>query len=247
MQVWLYQRCRTAPGETAAWFTTELQKALGQAYDAEAFTPPYNPWEQRLCLVPDGDFFDAVKQGKASMVTATIAKVDKAGVRLADGRHLAADILVPATGLKLSMLGKIAVSLDGQPVDFPQHYYYRSCMFSNLPNMAALFGYLNAGWTLRVDLVADWLCRLINQMDAWDRHVVTPYLASDHALVEDNPIDKFSSGYLHRLRALSPKSTAHAPWRIGMNYLEDRAEMRGTPIDDGVLKFERVGVGAVAH
>ncbi len=245
LQGWLYNRCRTAPEKSAEYFTNELRKELGEAYDPVAFTPPYKPWDQRLCVVPDGDFFDAVKSGRASVVTGTIAQVDAAGVKLEDGRHIDADIIVPATGLRLALMGKIAVSLDGEPVNFAERFYYRSCMFSNVPNFAALFGYLNAGWTLRVDIVADWLCRLFNHMDAWGREVATPYLPADHGLIEDDPIEAFSSGYLQRARTIMPRNAATAPWRIGMNYLTDRKELRDAPIDDGVLRFERAGVGAV--
>jgi cation diffusion facilitator CzcD-associated flavoprotein CzcO len=160
---------------------------------------------------------------------------------LEDGSRLDADVIVTATGLRLAVLGKIAVSLDGEPVDFSEHFYYRNCMFSNVPNLAALFGYLSAGWTLRVDLVADWLCRLFNQMDAWDVDVAVPYLPVDHGLVEDDVFAVFSSGYLQRGRHLVPKSAARAPWRISMDYMKDRTEMRAAQIDDGVLRFARSG------
>jgi hypothetical protein len=145
------------------------------------------------------------------------------------------------------LLGKIALSLDGAPVEIAEHFYYRHCMFSNLPNFAALFGYLNASWTLRVDIVAQWLCRLLRQMDARGVDVVTPHLPADHALVEDRPFESFSSGYLQRARGLIPKSATTAPWRIGMDYLADRKEMRDAPIVDGVLRFERVRQPAPAQ
>jgi cation diffusion facilitator CzcD-associated flavoprotein CzcO len=150
-------------------------------------------------------------------------------------------VIVTATGLKVTLLGKIALSLDGAPVNIAEHFQYRHCMFSNLPNLAVLFGYLNASWTLRVDSVADWLCRLFRQMDGWGVDVATPHLPADHGLVEDHPFDAFSSGYLRRARHLIPKSAAVSPWRIGMDYLADRAELRDAPIDDGVLRFERAG------
>ena len=239
MQAWLYRRSRKQPEKVAAFLTGQLQKQLGDAYDPATFTPPYNPWEQRPCLVPDGDFFKALRSGKADVVRGEIAAVDRTGIALKDGRHIAADAIVTATGLRMAGMGKIAVSLDGAPVDFAKAYFYRNCMFSNVPNFAALMGYLNAGWTLKVDLVADWLCRLFNHMELWEREIATPYLAADHELVEANPIDDFSSGYLQRARDMLPRSTASPPWRISMDYLADRKEMRETPIDDGVLRFER--------
>jgi cation diffusion facilitator CzcD-associated flavoprotein CzcO len=165
--------------------------------------------------------------------------VDRTGIILTDGRRIDADVIVTATGLRLAVLGKIAVSLDGTPLQFSEHWYYRNCMFSNVPNFAALFGYLGAGWTLRVDLVADWLCRLLGQMDAWGVDVATPYLPPDHDLAEIDAFGQFSSGYLQRGKHLIPKSAGEAPWRISMDYLNDRTEMRDAPIDDGHMRFER--------
>jgi monooxygenase len=239
LQNMLVQRSRSRPGAVKAFLHRQLGEELGPDFDRRDFTPPYDPWNQRLCLVPDGDLFAAMRSGKASIATGTIAKVDEAGVVLKDGRRLDADVIVTATGLRLAVLGKIAVSLDGEPVDFSKRYYYRNCMFSNVPNMAALFGYLSAGWTLRVDLVADWLCRLFNQMDAWDVDVAVPHLPDDHALTDDDVFAVFSSGYLQRGRHLVPKSATTPPWQISMDYMRDRTEMRDAPIDDGVLRFER--------
>ncbi|MEO5587017.1 MAG: NAD(P)/FAD-dependent oxidoreductase, partial [Novosphingobium sp.] len=240
LQNMLVQRSRSRPEAVAQFLHGKIAEALGPDYDRADFTPPYAPWNQRMCLVPDGDLFAAMRAGTASVVTGTIAAADQAGVVLEDGRRLDADVIVTATGLKLAVLGKIAVSLDGEPVDFSERFYYRNCMFSNVPNLAALFGYLSAGWTLRVDLVADWLCRLWGQMDAWDVDVAVPHLPDDHGLIEDDVFGKFSSGYLQRARHLVPKSALSGPWRISMDYMADRKEMRDAPIDDGALRFARV-------
>ncbi len=240
----LFKRARAHPQGVANFLQGKLREELGDHYRAEDFTPPYNPWEQRLCLVPEGDMFKAMKAGKASIVTGKIAKVDGRGISLEDGRRLDADVIVTATGLRLAVLGKIALSLDGKPVTISDHWYYRDCMFSDIPNFAALFGYLNAGWTLRVDIVADWLCRLFNQMDTWRMDVAVPVLPDDHALEVDPVFELFSSGYLQRGRHLIPKSATTPPWQISMDYLANRKEMRDTPIDDGVLRFERVNVPA---
>ncbi|MDB5723859.1 MAG: NAD(P)/FAD-dependent oxidoreductase [Novosphingobium sp.] len=239
LQNMLVQRSRSHPEAVKEFLHGKLAEELGPDFDRADFTPPYDPWNQRLCLVPDGDLFAAMRAGTASIVTGAIAHADQAGVVLEDGRRLDADVIVTATGLRLAVLGKIAVSLDGEPVDFSERFYYRNCMFSNVPNLAALFGYLSAGWTLRVDLVADWLCRLWGQMDAWDVDVVTPFLPPEHDLVEDDVFGRFSSGYLQRARHLVPKSATEGPWRISMDYMADRAEMRDTPIDDGALRFAR--------
>jgi monooxygenase len=241
MQNYLFSKSRSQPEGMKAFLHKQREEQLEGAHDPADFTPPYDPWEQRMCLIPDGDLFMAINTGKAKIVTGAIERVDGGGIRLADGCYIEADMIVTATGLEVMLLGKIALSLDGTPLNVSEHFYYRSCMFSNLPNLAALFGYLNASWTLRVDLVAEWLCRLFRQMDAWRVDVVTPDLPADHGLVEDHPFDTFSSGYLQRARHLIPKSATAAPWRIGMDYLADRKEMRDAPIDDGVLRFERGG------
>lgn len=243
VQRWVFTRARTKPEATKQFLRKHLASQLGPDYNRADFSPPYGPWEQRMCLVPDGDFFQALKSGKADIVTGTIDRIDKSGVKLADGQHIDADIIVTATGLSLAVLGKVAISLDGEPVNFADHFFYRNCMYSNVPNFASLFGYLNAAWTLRVDIVADWLCRLLGQMDAWNVDVVTPYLPKDHGLVATDAFGLFSSNYIKRAAHLAPKSSTSAPWQLSMNYTADRREMRDAPIDDGVLKFERVGVG----
>lgn len=242
MQSLLVARSRSRPAAVKAFLHGKLAEELGPDFSREDFTPPYDPWNQRLCLVPDGDLFAAMRAGRATVVTGEIARVEHDGIVLKGGERLDADVIVTATGLRLAVLGKVAISLDGKPVDFGQAFYYRNCMFSNVPNLAALFGYLSAGWTLRVDLVADWLCRLFNQMDAWGADVVTPHLPADHDLEEFDVFGLFSSGYLARGRHLVPKSARHAPWRISMDYLKDRGEMRDAPIDDGHLRFEKANV-----
>jgi len=240
MHRFLFRRARAQPEAVGNFLLGKVSEALGGRFREADYTPPYNPWEQRLCLVPDGDLFTAIREGRADVVTGTIAAVDSTGIVLDDGRRIDADVIVTATGLRLAVAGKIAVSLDGAPVNFAEHFYYRSCMFSNVPNFAAIFGYLNAGWTLRVDIVADWLSRLLRQMDAWGVDVATPVLPDDHGLVEDRVFDLFSSGYLQRSRHILPKSSTTAPWRFAMDYLAEKEELRLAPIDDGVLSFERL-------
>ena len=149
-----FKRAQSKPEKVKEFLTKKVQEHLGDSYDKTAFTPPYDPWDQRLCLVPDADLFEAIKAGKAQVVTGRIARFAKNGVVLEDGQEIPADIIVTATGLKLAVAGKIAVSVDGVPVDFAQRYYYKGCMFSNLPNLAVVFGYLNASWTLRADINA---------------------------------------------------------------------------------------------
>ncbi|MBS1239423.1 MAG: flavin-containing monooxygenase, partial [Proteobacteria bacterium] len=238
MHNFVFKRARSRPEKVAAFLTKQAQKALGPAWNEKDFVPPYNPWEQRLCLVPDGDLFEAVKAGKASLVTDHIDRIDATGVRLKSGRHLDADIIVTATGLSLTIGGKIAITLDGKPVDFAEHWFYRGAMFSNVPNFAVVFGYLNASWTLRADNTANYVCDVLNRMEALGADIAVPALAEDHGMAEDN-VYAFSSGYLERARHLMPRSSAALPWRHNMVYLADAKDFRERPVDDGVLSFEK--------
>ena len=237
MQSLVFRRARTQPDKVKAYLTKQAQAQLGDHYRAADFTPPYDPWDQRLCLIPDGDLFTAIRDGRAKVVTDRIERIDATGVQLQSGEHLDADVIVTATGLKMTMAGKIAVSIDGVPVDWSQHYYYKACMFSNVPNLAAVFGYLNASWTLRADIISDYVCRLVNLMHERGLAVATPVLPADHALVDDDPFD-FSSGYIDRARHLLPKSASDMRWRLSQDYIRDRAWMKSDPIDDGVLRLE---------
>lgn len=236
---WFYNKARRDPEGVGAYLLSRTQRELGASWDAMAFTPSYAPWIQRLCFVPDGDFFAAIRSGKARVVTGAIEDVSPEGLHMADGSHIAADAIVTATGLKLQTLGGLQVSLDGVPVDFSKHWYYRNCMFSNVPNFAALFGYLNAAWTARVDMVGEWLCRLFAQMDAWDANIVVPSLREGHDLEEADALAGFTSGYLERGRDIIPRSALQEPWRLNHDLLADRKALREAPIDDGILTFSR--------
>jgi cation diffusion facilitator CzcD-associated flavoprotein CzcO len=238
LQDLMFKRARTQPEKAKDFLTKQMRSHLGEHYDEQAFTPPYNPWDQRLCLVPDADFFEAIKAGKAGVVTDQIEAFDKTGIKLKSGKHLDADIVVTATGLTMSFAGKIAMSVDGKPIDFSQHYFYRNCMFSNVPNLAGVFGYLNASWTLRVDIVAQYITRLLRQMDAYGTVAATPAMASG-AEPEVDDIFDFSSGYIQRGKHQMPKNAAVLPWRLNQEYRKDRQDMRQAPIDDGILEFTR--------
>jgi len=238
LQDLMFKRARKAPGKVRDFLTSQLKRHLGENYSEANYTPPYNPWEQRLCLVPDADFFRAINQGKARVVTGQIDRFDATGIKLKSGEHLAADIIITATGLNMTFAGKIAVSVDGQPVDFSQRFFYRNCMFSNIPNMAGVFGYLNASWTLRVDIIAEYLTRLFKQMDAIGAIAATPALPPGEEPEIDDIFD-FSSGYIQRGKHLMPKNAAVLPWRLNQEYRKDKQDMRQAPIDDGVLRFTR--------
>jgi cation diffusion facilitator CzcD-associated flavoprotein CzcO len=238
-----FRRARTKPEKVKNFLTGKIKDALGDRYDEKSFTPPYNPWDQRLCLVPDADFFNAMKADKASVVTDHIERFDATGVQLKSGQHLDADIIVTATGLKLAVAGKIPVRVDGALVDWSEHFYYKACMFSNVPNFSAVFGYLNASWTLRADIVAEYVCRVLNHMQATGTVVATPALADPATLTEENIFD-FSSGYIQRSLHIMPKNADKLPWRLNQNYVQDRIDMKTGAIDDGVLTFSN---GRAAH
>ncbi|MGN6595964.1 flavin-containing monooxygenase [Sphingopyxis terrae] len=232
----VFRRAREKPEKVADFLTKKLKQALGDRYDPVAFTPPYNPWDQRLCLVPDADFFEAMKAGKASVVTDHIERFDKTGIQLKSGQHLDADVIITATGLKLAVAGKIPVRVDGEPVAWNEHFYYKACMFSNVPNFSVVFGYLNASWTLRADIVSEYVCRVLNHMRDTGTTVAMPLLADPTSLTEENIFD-FSSGYIQRAIHIMPKNADKLPWRLSQNYVQDRIDMRTGPVDDGVLKF----------
>ena len=244
LQNFAFKLARRNPEKVKTALLDRIDEAMGGAhYDRSAFTPPYNPWEQRLCLVPDGDFFDALKDGRADIVTAQIDRFVSEGVRLTDGRVIEADIIVTATGLKLAVGGKVAVSIDGRPVTWNEHYYYKGCMFSNVPNLVTVFGYLNASWTLKADIVSTWTCRVLRHMAATGAAVATPRLRPEDAADAEAVFD-FSSGYIQRALDYLPRNGAKAPWKLNQDYLLDRGIMLNDPVEDGVLTFHKARVTA---
>ena len=246
MQDISFKMARNKPEKVKQGLHKRIEKALGKNFDREAFTPPYNPWDQRLCLVPDNDLFEAMNRGKASVMTGHIEKFEKNGVRLRSGELIEADIIVTATGLKLALAGKISVSVAGRPVEFSEHYYYKGCMFSNIPNLAVVFGYLNASWTLRADINSDFVCRVLNHMRATGTDLATPVLtAEEQAKIEDDDLFDFSSGYIQRGKHIMPKSATTYPWRLNQDYIFDRKQLREGEVDDGLLTFTRAGANAM--
>lgn len=215
-----------------------LRHSLGDSYEKEHFEPPYNPWQQRLCLVPDGDLFRALKDREATIVTDRIEGFDAGAVKLASGKTLPADIVITATGLRLALAGKVAISQDGAPIDFTEHFFYRGTMFSNLPNLSFVFGYLNASWTLRADMNARYACDVLNHMAATGSDVALPELLPEDEPDAVTPWD-YTSGYLNRALHLMPKVAAERPWTLKHNYREDMRDFRQRPVADGVLRFLR--------
>ncbi|MEM6907785.1 MAG: NAD(P)/FAD-dependent oxidoreductase [Pseudomonadota bacterium] len=245
MQDISFKMARDKPEKVKSTLTKKIKDLLGADYDQASFTPPYNPWEQRLCLVPDDDLFTAMKSGKAEIVTGNIAAFEPSGVRLTSGELLEADIIVTATGLKMAVAGKIAISLNGEPVDFAKRFYYKGCMFSNLPNLAVVFGYLNASWTLRADINSDYICRVLNHMRSVGADLATPVLseAAEAAIEEDDVFD-FSSGYIQRAKHIMPRNAVNFPWRLNQDYLIDRKQMKTDPVADGLLTFSQAETAA---
>ena len=244
-QQWMYKLSRIAPGVLKRSLLKKVREEIGEMVDVEKhFTPRYNPWDQRLCLVPDDDLFRAIQSGKASVVTDYVEKITATGVQLASGEHLDADIIVCATGLELVVLGGAEFTLDGEDIDFANEWTYKGMMCSNIPNMVHTFGYINASWTLRSDLIATWVCRLLNHMRAKEWTTATPRISGELAesMSQRFWIDDFSAGYMQRVMHRFPKQGDQMPWMNPQNYRKDRKMFRDDPIEDEALTFERVAV-----
>ncbi|GDX20120.1 cyclohexanone monooxygenase [Actinomycetes bacterium] len=237
----VYNKTRTDPNKVKQLLLGGIQLELGADYDiAKHFTPNYNPWDQRLCLVPNGDFFKAMREGKASVVTDHISSFTETGIQLASGEHLEADIIVTATGLELVTLGEMDFFVDGNQVDFAKTWTYKGFAYSDIPNMASTFGYINASWTLRSDLTAEYVCRLLNHMRKKGVVQCTPRLREQDRNMKERPwIDGFSSGYMQRMMHRMPRQGDHEPWINPQNYRRDKKMFKHSPIDDGVMQFSK--------
>jgi cation diffusion facilitator CzcD-associated flavoprotein CzcO len=237
----VYNKTRTDPNKVKQLLLGGIQLELGADYDiAKHFTPNYNPWDQRLCLVPNGDFFNSMREGKASVVTDHIASFTETGIQLASGEHLDADIIVTATGLELVTLGEMDFFVDGNQVDFAKTWTYKGFAYSEIPNMASTFGYINASWTLRSDLTAEYVCRLLNHMRKKGVTQCTPRLREQDRNMKERPwIDGFSSGYMQRMMHRMPRQGDHEPWINPQNYRRDKKMFKHSPIDDGVMQFSK--------
>lgn len=215
-----------------------VKEEMGENVDMTHFTPSYNPWDQRLCLVPDGDLFRTIKSGKASIVTDQIERFKEDGIVLKSGETLEADIIVTATGLKMLTGGSAAFEVDGEPVVFGEKINYKGVMFSGVPNFGMTMGYTNASWTLKADLTSEYVCRLINFMDKNDTPIATPILPADGS-VGTEPMLDFTSGYVQRAMKDLPKQGDRKPWRLNQNYPKDIINLRHKTVDDGVLVFTK--------
>jgi len=237
----VYNKTRTDPDKVKQLLLGGIKMELGADYDIDKhFTPSYNPWDQRLCLVPNGDFFKSMREGKASVVTDHITSFTETGIQLASGEHLDPDIIVTATGLELVTLGEMDFFVDGNQVDFAKTWTYKGFAYSDIPNMASTFGYINASWTLRSDLTAEYVCRLLNHMRKKGVAQCTPRLRDQDGSMKERPwIDGFSSGYMQRMMHRMPRQGDHEPWINPQNYRRDKKMFKHSPIDDGVMQFSK--------
>lgn len=238
-QQYFFRMCRTQPEKVKQRLLGLIREQLGPDYDIEKdFTPRYNPWTQRLCLVPDNDLFIAMREGKASVATDTIETFTEKGIKLSSGREIEVDVIVTATGLSLQMMGGAEMFVDGVKVETGKSFAYKGVMINDVPNMVwVIFGYLNASWTLRADLINEYACRLINYLDEYGLDMATPRLAGEH---EALPFSDFSSGYFQRASDVLPKQVGVAPWIQSQNYRRDLQDLRHSRIEDGVLELKKI-------
>jgi monooxygenase len=242
MTMFSFQLSRRRPRVAKALIRAGVERKLPPGYAIDPhFKPRYNPWEQRLCLVPDGDLFDAICDGSASVVTDEIDTFTESSVRLASGEELEADLIVTATGLNLVPLGGVEMMVDGEPVELPEKMTYKGMMLDGVPNMAFAVGYTNASWTLKCELTSEYVCRVLNHMDVDGHTVCTPRRDPS---VEDEPLIDFSSGYVLRAIHQFPRQGSRRPWRLYQNYALDLLALRFGSVDDQAVEFSRVPAGA---
>jgi cation diffusion facilitator CzcD-associated flavoprotein CzcO len=237
LQQFIYQRCRKFPEQAKHRIIDMLRPLLPAGYDVDKhFTPSYTPWEQRLCLVPDADMFDAIKAGKADIVTDTIAHFDESGIALSSGAHLEADVIVSATGLELLFLGGIEISVDGIALDAPNRFVYKGCMLSGVPNMTYAMGYTNASWTLKCDLTHRYFNRLVTYMDAQGFKSFIPQEPANKDNTEG--FLDLNSGYIKRHEHELPKQASESPWKLHQNYFKDWWMFKRDPRKERGLNFQ---------
>ncbi len=236
----LFQASRRWPNGVRKLIRRLTAKQLPAGYDVDThFNPPYDPWDQRLCLVPDGDLFRTLREGKASIATGRIATFTETGIELESGEHLDADVVITATGLNLLAMGGMTLTLDGEPVDVPETVSYKGMMLSGVPNFSMVIGYTNASWTLKADLVNRYVCRLLQHMDQRGLAVATPLAPPEGA---DLPFLDLAAGYVQRSLAQLPKQGQRTPWRLHQNYIRDVQLMRRGPLEDEGITFSAAPV-----
>ncbi len=243
LQQAFYKLSRAQPTLVRRLLLAQVRHHVGRDFDMQHFSPRYKPWDERLCAVPDGDLFAVLRSGQASVVTDQIDSFTAKGIRLASGKTLEADIVVTATGLQLQMMGGTSLSIDGRPVDMARTMNYKGVMFRDIPNLAMVFGYTNASWTLKADLSAEYVCRLLRRMDQLAVRVATP--RNHDPKVQERPFLEMASGYVQRALARFPRQGSKAPWRVYQNYALDLMTLRYAPIEDGCMELS--GPRSVSH
>ena len=238
-QEYIYKKSRRHPTKLKNKLLREVRKEVGDSINVDQhLTPKYNPWDQRLCLIPDGNLYDVLKNKKAEIVTDEIIEFNEFGIRLKSGRQLDSDIIITATGLNLQIMGGATIKIDSEEVDLSKCWTYKGIMISDIPNMVSTFGYINASWTLRADLISEWVCKLINFMDQERSKSVTP-IASD-TVNRPEPkdwIDDFSSGYMKRAMKNFPKQSKSQPWINSQDYRLEKKLFNQALRDDKALIF----------
>ncbi len=239
LQGFFYRLARKRPRLVKGIVRRGVEKALPAGFDVDThFKPKYNPWDQRLCMVPDADLFRVLGDGSAEIVTDRIARFDAGGIELESGRRIDADVVVTATGLNIQFLGGAAVTKDGAPIDLPNAFTYKGMMLSDVPNFAFTLGYTNASWTLKADLVAEYVCRLLAHMRAGGYAVCLPHV--DRSRVKEEPLMDFNSGYVLRALDKLPKQGSVEPWKLRQNYPIDLRSLRHGSVEDD-MRFLRAG------
>jgi len=231
----LYGASRKYPDFIRRFLKGRIKKTLGERYEERHFDPNYDPWDQRLCLVPDNDLFNAIKSGKAEVVTDTISSFTEKGISLNSGQELEADVIVTATGLKIQIFGGIQVDIDGKPLVTSELHAYRGVMFSGVPNMGVTIGYTNASWTLKCDLSARFLSKVLRHMIDSNKDVVTPCF--DERKYQTERLLDFDAGYILRAEHLLPKQGSKSPWKVHQNYVKDLISLKYSKVDDGHLTY----------
>ena len=235
-QRFIYERCRKYPQQAKKRIIDMVRDEMGPEYDVDThFTPKYNPWDQRLCLVPDGDMFKAIREGRASVVTDHIDCFTRNGLRLKSGEELRADLIVTATGLEMQFLSDVKFTIDGEKLEPHSALSYKGMMVSGVPNMAFAAGYTNASWTLKCDLTCDYVCRLLNHMERHGYRICCP--TNKDPQLEVEPYMSLSAGYIQRAQDRFPLQGSHAPWKLYQNYIKDIFALRFGRLADGVMDF----------
>jgi len=235
-----YAHTRQRPKASKRALLRWVRRRVPKDFDVEThLTPRYNPWDERICLAPDGDFFEAIKSGKAEIVTDEIEMMTETGVALKSGQHIDADTIITATGLNLNVLGDIEIHVDGVPIQLARCFTYKGLGYSGVPNLCAVFGYVNASWTLRADLISAYLCRLLNHMSTTGTQRCVPRLRPSDQEMQSQPfISDFAPGYLRRVEHLLPKQGDREPWTNAQAYFKDRERFLKDTLEDGVMQFD---------